>query len=117
MNRTIKFRAWNKEEQTMIPADRFIAHSNMFDSLSELIKRKQKHFVLMQYIGLEDKNGKEIYEGDILSSDGEISKYNYIVDKKEFSCGCCGYTFGWSVYENNIIIGNIYENPELIVDK
>ena len=76
---------------------------------------------LMQYTGLKDKNGKEIYEGDIISS----LNFTGQVFWNDFSCG---YRFGKTpeadiertAYLNKfasseyLVIGNIYENPELI---
>jgi len=87
-----------------------------------------KKLVLMQYTGLKDKNGKEIYEGDIVEAyDGtrdvvKIGRYN--VDVAEYGCPVCGvYTnsgivyhalFGWDWAGEVKVIGNIYENPELV---
>ncbi|MDA2921682.1 YopX family protein [Patescibacteria group bacterium AH-259-L07] len=69
----------------------------------------------IQFTGLKDKNGKEIYEGDILMSrnfSGEFSKIEVIYSQKEGAFTTKeGYLF--ARYENKII-GNIYENPELL---
>ena len=99
----------------------------------------QKEFVLLQYTGLKDKNGKEIYEGDLLNTKTTFennlcdSRYqeNTIVkvsfDKGQFINEftknnlydeiriISSYIFDlWTDYE---VIGNIYENPELLTYK
>lgn len=81
-----------------------------------------------QYTGLKDKNGKEIYEGDIIEIKGYSNKgYNtglvkeiYVVEFKDF-CWSCGIksllnlaTINWASIE---VIGNIYDNPELLSEK
>ncbi len=58
MTREIKFRIWDKESKWMI------SFENM--NLSIIRNREPERFELMQYTGLKDKNGKEIYEGDII---------------------------------------------------
>ena len=81
-----------------------------------------------QYTGLKDKNEKEIYEGDIIEIKGYSNKgYNtglvkeiYVVEFKDF-CWSCGIksllnlaTINWASIE---VIGNIYDNPELLSEK
>ena len=75
---------------------------------------------LMQYIGLKDKNGKEIYEGDILKIETDI------IGEVVFKDGCfVNNSSGWGLHTylsmptpykipEIEIIGNIYENPELL---
>ena len=71
-----------------------------------------KHFSLMQSTGLKDKNGKEIYEGDIISGG---QNYEVFWDN-----GLAGFlarsshTQGRELNDSFEIIGNIYENPELL---
>jgi len=68
--------------------------------------------VLMQYTGLLDKNGKEIYEGDIFEFDYPMEVLwdmgSWVVKTKKGSSLLFGYT------TEGEIIGNIYENPELL---
>ena len=80
-----------------------------------------------QFTGLVDRNGKRIFEGDIVRGyyfDGlhtiTETKYNGLVKYGAFNCSCCEGVYGWE-FDNNdirshesvIVIGNIHDNPEL----
>jgi uncharacterized phage protein (TIGR01671 family) len=66
----------------------------------------------MQYTGLEDKNGKEIYEGDILYIENEICEVKFNVPS---FTAYNSQEHEWNIqYAGVEIIGNIYENPELL---
>ena len=123
--RDIKFRSWNKVSKTMYGNSIY----NCKDSFDMQLKHPQIYEV-MQYIGLEDKNGRKIYEGDIIRySDIEISntdcgiEYNDIINIGEvlYDNESAYYyvTNTYSVemdevWEDAEVIGNIYENPELL---
>ena len=112
--REIKFRAWDKKQENMIYEGLSI---ELDGSISVHITGTSSLLILMQYTGLKDKNGKEIYEGDILKIHGSIDFRG-----RNVSVEFCMGAFRDSYYKWNLfakshefeIIGNIYENPELI---
>ena len=138
MSRKIKFRAWIEKgcetkmgEVTSINLDEGYINYIVCNEQNEIEIIGLAYFdeyVLLQYTGLKDKNGKEIYEGDIL-------KYNFPYDGRLKHTSPVTYletqaSFGViDFYGNNIplydmpanncfeIIGNIYENPEFLEEK
>jgi hypothetical protein len=111
--RIIKFRAWDKEHKKMI-YEIPLATVNFYGSLEEFFKYTE----LMQYTGLEDKNGKEIYEGDILFNPNDRYEYYEVRWNSKEACfelgddGSLMSKYGLASFWG--ISGNIYENPELI---
>lgn len=102
MSREIKFRAWDFVNKEMIDWEGITSHSDTMYSV--LVERLRCD--VMQYTGLKDKNGTEIYEGDVINSKGNIV---------EFSFGCFNINGDRPVYATNCeVIGNIYENNELL---
>jgi uncharacterized phage protein (TIGR01671 family) len=124
--REIKFRVWDARLKKMFRADSLMWKEDGLWAKCNNQRKAFKQFIincnsnskfLMQYTGLKDKNGKEIYEGDILRN-----KYGLTVEVH--------YTEGYFCYGNSItpdmaimtiqqsndceVIGNIYENPELL---
>ena len=121
MQRTIKFRAWDK---TLNKIHSWSTIENHF-TLEELLDTN--FFEAMQYTGLKDKNDIEIYEGDIILVNVFMSKH--VTGLVAFDRGSfcvtgnfegwgydCNTTNFWEMSTNGNeykVIGNIYENPEL----
>lgn len=102
--RTIKFRIFDSEIKKYIDIS---ASAIMLDELNNL----KPNLKIEQFTGLYDKNGKEIYEGDIVT-DGVV-KYKIIYDLK--LAGYQPYCIFRDEPENYCeVIGNIYENPDLV---
>lgn len=120
MNREIKFRAWVYDDNKMVYPLIFSTGYNQ----SEFTPYVQyangdtayKRYPVMQFTGLYDKNGKEIYEGDIVAF-GDITcpitfengSFQMITNKQQGNSGAIQERL-----KHFEIIGNIFENPELV---
>lgn len=112
--RVIKFRAWCEDDKVMI-----------YDLNSPQLRHgelKDDMYEFMQFTGTNDKNGKEIYDGDILKIDNDGEDYithvryengTLSVDaiNEDYSYTAIGWLQDWCEIE---VIGNIQENPELL---
>lgn len=125
--REIKFRAWDKKNKLM----EYSGHMTVQGEYYKI------GFELMQYTGLEDKNGVEIYEGDIVAKPDTEYSYNSIRGEVVFGTGTYDsgvYKFpGFYIkavgssdtdgsanyfYDDDLeVIGNIHGNPELLEEQ
>ena len=117
-NREIKFRVWSTYKSDM-PGKMIRLGYDTIGMLSDL--KDDKHWKVMQFTGLKDKNGKEIYEGDIVVCSFEQSTPE-VVEYGGWSSNAVhdvyGYVFNASAENDTlIVIGNIHENPELLEGK
>jgi uncharacterized phage protein (TIGR01671 family) len=127
--RTIKFRAWDKDKKCFIPTEKWAVVSTDFNAFGIMLEdwenyKEGEYFYsnsqeLMQFTGLHDKNGREVYEGDVI---GRKGFFNRVVIWYE--CGFATYSVNHrerimpmtkeSIDEFDEVIGNIHENPELL---
>lgn len=135
MNREIKFRVWDKVQQVMIyqsdlksnPWEKCLMltlEGKLIDMTCDKDNDESNNCILMQFTGLKDKNGIEIYEGDILNN-VTYSTRPFIVSwatDKSFYCGFVAksiekefeHLLANENFSNCEVIGNIHQNPELL---
>lgn len=121
-----RFRAWDKKFKEMVQVDALVFEEQIIKATyknGNVVKEDLKNYVLMQSTGLRDKNGKEIFEGDILkvtnlSSWLEVVSFNnkaMFVSKevkRKVEETPLYDLFNTDIFEVEII-GNIHTNPEL----
>lgn len=122
-----KYRAWDKEYKEMVQVDALVFDEQIIKATyknGNVVKEDLKNYVLMQSTGLRDKNGKEIFEGDIL----KVTNLSIWLEVVSFNKNKAMFVskevkrkveetplydlFNTDIFEVEII-GNIHTNPEL----
>ena len=118
-----RLRAWDKEFKEMVQVDALVFDEQIIKATyknGNVVKEDLKNYVLMQSTGLKDKNGKEIFEGDVVKMAknvySEPTYYEVVIhrggayrlESKQHGCEL------WLRYTDCEIAGDIYKNPELL---
>ena len=126
MNREIKFRIWDIDERKFVvnETDRLgcgdtkkcMSERVDFENNSVEISADER-YIFSEYTGLKDENGKEIYEGDILFESFREEYLKVVFENGSFRAEADGYSLDLEDYDDICeVVGNIYENPELMED-
>lgn len=124
-----KFRAWDKETKTMNGMAEIYRNRNQEIELHP----RDKNIILIQSTGLFDKNGKEIFDGDIVKRyrspffkaeweyqiETVVKREAYLLLEKKFGRNSATMSFGSPFTKSDLleVVGNIYENPELLEEQ
>ena len=115
--REIRFRAWIKNDRRMIEwFPQFFADTSPVTSYGDDFPENDDNVVLMQYTGIKDENGRGIYEGDILNTaDGNMvvewdPDGQWVINDP--GIGLRAPLWKWA--KVGAVIGNIYENADLL---
>jgi uncharacterized phage protein (TIGR01671 family) len=139
MSRELKFRVWDAKYKSWMPTE---DDAIMIDMTGQIyFQRKdqqnqhslvadQKRFVITQYTGLKDKNGRELYEGDIILMPQDATMSHPTGESELCKVGMSGGAFGYwlcdrfesfldwygeiDVIDDAEIIGNMWETPEFV---
>jgi uncharacterized phage protein (TIGR01671 family) len=124
--RELKFRVWDLQRKYFSSEyDIYCSNGSVSSNGSGIVDPNGHHFIPQQYTGCKDKNGTPIYEGDILANDLILPHDNDNIGVVYFAAGTFmidgdgpffDHVYGHSpdILDNHRVIGNKYENPELL---
>ncbi len=111
--REIEFKAWSTVERKMLSWNELLD----IDLRDTFVAPKATGLILMQYTGLKDKNGAKIYDGDIISIQGDLKNFISKIEWKQEISSFIIEDYGVlniDILDFIQVIGNIYDNPELL---
>ena len=131
MKRVFKFRAWDPEEQLMFLFGPYVTGSTVsLEAFVDLNNISEREVVLMLWTGFTDSEGRDIYEGDVIRCNGITWEVRWMKDRGNWQAYDITGSYAsiwlsemmsWGTHAKKndstwrqTILGNIYENPELI---
>lgn len=128
MNRQFKFRAWDKQAhdwnkangEESFPLNEMIGWEELRDYEMDVLDSGGGGLVIMQFTGLKDENGKDIYEADIVTTG--TGKAMVVTWNNKFASFCLSRE-GWAFRhwfgeacnpQDCAVVGNLYQNPDLL---
>lgn len=112
MPRPLKFRYYREDLDKMIMSDDHASLRTFFAFYEMAIKAGDEPSDLMQFTGLSDQEGKDIYDRDILEWESIFLEVTYSNLNACFNAGCDMLTKSYGLYSS--VGGNVFENPELL---
>ena len=117
--REIKFRGWHANTNRMVYFNQGNTYSYYKLELKHILLTDRNDWIPMQYVGLKDINGKDVYEGDILYYKGTLQTGDWRNDfwvTVKYQNGAFE-PYRYPPIAEFEVIGNVYENPELLTNK
>ena len=117
----IKFRYWCKYENKMYDKA-YVEEHRKFAFMSELLEAAQERYIFQQFTGLKDRNGKDIYDGDLITGGGLLAPFELYWNTPSAEWWVKrGDDEGWktslSCSKRHEVVGNKFENTDLLGGK